>query len=270
METLCEKVDSREWLVCSNQGQQIFGVLHRPQNQAGALCPVVVTLHGFASHKVGTNRSSVLLAEELAKQGIATLRFDFRGSGDSEGHLSEIAFEDFISDVMVVLKELEQIEGIDCSRLGFYGSSLGGAIAVIAAQRSNKVSALALWAPVASGQLWIADWMRSNPELATQDPREGLKSYRGVPLCSAFQEQFGLMSATESLKELGQVPLLHMHGEQDKVVSIRHQLAYELVRKGASAVSEFITYPEAEHFLGYQKVLGDVLLKTANWFKKVL
>ena len=70
----------RESVTFGNGGKKLFGVLHRPKLTISASSyPAVVVMHGFASHKIGTNRIYVKLAQSLANQGIAALRFDFRG-----------------------------------------------------------------------------------------------------------------------------------------------------------------------------------------------
>src|ERR1700722_18881351 len=165
----------REWVIMKNGGQQIFGVLHRPQLEVNP--PIAVIMHGFASSKHGSNRCYVTLAEALVNVGIASLRFDFRGSGDSEGSLSEITFEDLVSDAMAVLENLDAIKGIDRSRIALFGASLGGTIAILAAARAQNVKTMALWAPVASGELWYRDFLMQNPEYAHVDPEKVLSSY---------------------------------------------------------------------------------------------
>ena len=71
-------------IVFYNKGQQLNGILHSPVACA-ALCPAVVFFHGFTGTKVEPHRIFVKTARELAAIGFYALRFDFRGSGDSEG-----------------------------------------------------------------------------------------------------------------------------------------------------------------------------------------
>ena len=193
MRGIVERNESREWRILENGGQQIFGVLHRPAKVKNP--PIVLILHGFASSKHGANRCYVTLAEKLSQAGIATFRFDFRGSGDSEGNLSEITFEDLVSDAVSVLKKLAEIEGIDASRIALFGASLGGAISVYAAARTQKIKVMALWAPVASGELWYRDFLKQHPEYINVDPAHILSSYRGIKLQPEFRAQFASMAA---------------------------------------------------------------------------
>lgn len=259
--------ERREWCVVENGGQRIFGVVHRPQGIDRAPC--VVIMHGFASSKHGTNRSHVTLSERLVAEGIASLRFDFRGAGDSEGSLSEISLEDLISDALVILHHTAQLDGIDPERIGIFGASLGGSIAVISAARSPHVRALALWAPVASGELWYRDFIAQNPDKLTEDPKTVLSHYRGIKISPLFQEQFGRMRAAQLLEEVD-LPLLHMQGEQDQTVSLLHQKVYKMHNENNMSPARFISYPQVDHQLGVERCAPEVMRETVRFFHEHL
>ncbi len=258
-------MERRNWITIESGGQQVFGVVHQPKAVTHA--PIVVMMHGFASSKHGTNRSYVTFAEELAKQGIASLRFDFRGAGDSEGTLATVTLEDLVDDAVAALEFSEELEGIDKERIGVFGSSLGATIAVLSAERYQKAKAMTLWSPLASGELWVHDFMTQNPEMATQDPKEVLANYRGFTLHPEFRRQFGRMSAAKTIEKLGDVPLLHMHGESDKTVSILHQQVYKMHCEGREAPARFISYPDVEHQITDGNVFPKVVKETLEWFK---
>lgn len=263
-----EKIEERSQVTMRSGESKLFGVLHRPTH-IEVQTPAVVIVHGFASHKVGTNRSWVLLAEALRKAGVAVLRFDQRGFGDSEGDFSQLAISDMLDDIQVALAYMQKLEGIDRERIALFGSSFGGALAVIAAAQAQFVRALALWAPVASGPLWIADWFKANPELAASpDPGKVLSHYRGIPLSRLFQEEFKRFSAIDALEKLGKLPILHMHGEEDTIIPLQHQRAYQLARKEATAESTFITYPKTNHFLGNEAILPEAIKMYVEWLSQ--
>lgn len=264
---VAEKSEQREGCVIENKGQKIFAIVHRPTDVNNAPC--VVIMHGFASSKHGTNRAHVFLSEKLAENGIASLRFDFRGAGDSEGSLSDISLEDMVSDALVALQHSEQLEGIDPERIGVFGSSLGGSVAMFSAAQHGNVQAMVVWAPVASGELWYRDFIAQNPEKLTLDPKEVLSSYRGIKLNPKFQEQFGRMMAAKLLEELN-MPFLHMQGEKDQTVSLLHQKVYKMHSEGKTSPSKFISYPDTDHQLGAEAVSPVVIRECIQWFKEHL
>lgn len=262
-----EKTESREWVIIENEGQRLFAVLHRPLHVENP--PIVVVLHGFASSKQGTSRGYVRLAERLTQQGIACLRFDFRGAGDSEGDLSVLSLEDLVSDAVCVCHYIEHLEGIDAQRIGLFGASLGGSIAILSTALHRLTKALVLWAPVASGELWYRDFIRAHPEFMQAHPSQVAGTYKGVKLNPTFREQFGRMRAYETLSSCTTLPILHMHGKDDSQISIDHQQAF----KKACAhlqMARFITFSETEHSFGRSKVFAEAVQETVNWFKKYL
>lgn len=267
MQGTMEKTESREWVVIENGNQRIFAILHRPLHVENP--PLVITMHGFTSSKLGSNRGYVKLAEGLTREGIACLRFDFRGCGDSEGDMSTLTFEDLISDAVAVCRYATCLEGIDTQRIGLFGASLGGAIAILSTPIHHLTKALVLWAPVASGELWYRDFIKEHPELIKVDPAEALGTHRGIKLSPLFREQFGRMRSYEVLGKLSTIPVLHMHGEQDPEISIEHQQVFQKACVHNSS-ARFLTYSETQHAFGQSTVFPAAMKETINWFKNYL
>lgn len=265
MQGKLEKRESRKWVVIENKGLNIFGVLHRPTEVNHP--PLVIVLHGFASSKHGSNRCYVTLAEHLASAGIATLRFDFRGSGDSEGSLSEASLSDLIDDALAVTDFAASLEGIDSDRLGVFGASLGGGIAIEAVSRSSKVKSLALWAPVASGELWYRDFLIMCPEMKDVDPTQAVGKFRGIQLNQDFRQQFATFFPYKTLTKIPHISLLHMHGEKDATISIAHQEAFKM---NAGKNAKFVVYSDEQHSLGFAKIFPEVIQETVSFFKDSL
>lgn len=251
----------REPLVLKNRGEKIFATLELPADVENP--PFVVVIHGYASNKVGSHRAYVDLAEGLSKVGIGCLRFDMRGCGDSEGSLSRMSVDDFVSDLKVVC---EYLEGEGHRRVGFFGSSFGGAIALFVASQFPLVRSLVLWAPMASGKLWHQDWIKLHPE-HVHDP---LTTYLGIAIDPKFRDQFPLLDAAKEVEKLKELPLLHLHGAQDQVISLAHQKAFQDHRRGATARTEFVTYPDAGHRLGLSQGTQKVITKSIRWFQETL
>src|SRR5438094_1947784 len=108
-----------------SSGHQISGILAKP---AGGTDRLAVLCHGFLSNKnSATNRA---LTAILLPQGIATLRFDFFGHGDSEGPFEKLTVGIAVQQTLAAL-------GLAGSRgyrkIGLVGSSFGGLVALLAA-----------------------------------------------------------------------------------------------------------------------------------------
>lgn len=105
---------------------------------AHAAAPGFVYLHGLGSVRDGEKSRSLL--SYAAARGRGFTRFDFRGHGESSGHLSDLLLSDVIADGIAVLEE--------AGRSVLVGSSLGGLVASwVADARPELVQALVLLAP---------------------------------------------------------------------------------------------------------------------------
>jgi hypothetical protein len=94
-----------------------------------------------------------VLAQSLAGAGIASLRFDKRGVGKSEGDFSSAGPDDFVADVVGALEYVVGQTGVPEKRVGLIGHSEGGMVALTAAARRPQTSYCVLLAgPLLSGQ----------------------------------------------------------------------------------------------------------------------
>ncbi|MFN6054945.1 MAG: alpha/beta hydrolase family protein [Paracoccaceae bacterium] len=131
----------------------VIGTLETP---AGDPAPVVRLFHGFSGVRdelpVANTDEGVFsrTARLLAEQGIASLRIDFRGSGESPGAFADTTFEGQVADGLAALDWLEANPAVDGQRLAVIGWSQGGLVATAVAGRSDKPDALVLWAAVAN------------------------------------------------------------------------------------------------------------------------
>jgi pimeloyl-ACP methyl ester carboxylesterase len=123
-------------------GINLYGKITIPE-QASANNPVpgAVFCHGFGSdHKVMESS-----AQLLAKKGIATIVFDFRGHGRSEGQLDG----NFAEDAIDAWGALTGFPEVDSSRVAFIGHSLGAISSILAARKikSSPKAIIALSCP---------------------------------------------------------------------------------------------------------------------------
>ena len=88
--------------VFSCDGDTLVGILHRPENPAQRA--VVIVVGGGPQYRVGGHRQLVLWSRRLCDQGIAVLRFDYRGMGDSYGDF--VGFENIDTDIKAAIDYL--------------------------------------------------------------------------------------------------------------------------------------------------------------------
>ncbi|MHC4201539.1 MAG: alpha/beta hydrolase, partial [Planctomycetota bacterium] len=110
-------------------GLTLRGMVHLPDAQGSS--PAIVVFHGFTGNRIGGEFLPVKLSRALAGAGIASLRFDFAGSGESEGEFVDMSPLTELADARSALEFLARQEGVDPGRLGAYGHSLGGMVAAM-------------------------------------------------------------------------------------------------------------------------------------------
>jgi pimeloyl-ACP methyl ester carboxylesterase len=92
------------------------------------------------------HRPFLVLADYLTRQGIAVLRVDDRGVGESTGDFSQATSEDFASDVLAGIGYLKTRKEINPEQIGLIGHSEGGLIAPMVAVKSRDVAFIVLMA----------------------------------------------------------------------------------------------------------------------------
>lgn len=131
----------------------IPGTLTMPVKTAGKV-PAVLLLHGFASQKDEVGDMYENLAAKLADMGIASLRIDFQGSGDSKIPFEKMTFANQVSDAQAAFNYLKSVQSIDASRLGVLGFSMGGAVAIkLVSNTANSIKSLGLWSSASSREM---------------------------------------------------------------------------------------------------------------------
>jgi uncharacterized protein len=262
------QVENREAITLENHGEKMFAILHRPLHAKRV--PAIVICPGFAGTKCGKFRMFVTLGKELAKQGIAVLRFDYRGSGDSEGEFQDITLEGKKSDTLKWLDFLQNDPQIDPERLGLLGRSLGGVIAILTARHFQAIKSMVLWAPVFKSDPWRELWemFKSNkqPDRSKQEILGSLP-FR-VPNVE-FLHQFFKLDLEKDLHELKHIPLLHIHGEKDQLVKIEHAKDYEKARIGLDN-TRFLTLPRSDHDFSDVQEQAVAIQETCQWYLQTL
>ncbi|RXG63769.1 alpha/beta fold hydrolase [Candidatus Atribacteria bacterium 1244-E10-H5-B2] len=139
-----------EEIVYENKDAEIklAGSLTLPSGNAPS--PVVLLISGSGpqdrNETIYNHRPFLVLADYLTRQGIAVLRVDDRGVGESTGDFSQATSEDFASDVLVGIEYLKTRKEINPKQIGLIGHSEGGLIAPMVAVKSPDVAFIVLMA----------------------------------------------------------------------------------------------------------------------------
>ena len=187
------------------------GVWHHPDSGA-ARVPAVMLLHGFTGSATEHQFLFVETARRLAAAGIAALRADFYGSGNSDGRFSEMTVETEVADARHMFAFMAAQTGVDTAQLGVLGYSLGGCVAGLfvggTLGTEPHVQSLCLWAPVA--HLRMATWIEAQAPPA---------HIGGLELNAGFAQSCRNANPVEALAGFDR-PTLVLHGDQDSSVPL--------------------------------------------------
>lgn len=128
----------------------LFGMFHASGStarKAVLLCPPL------GQDQIRCHRLYRQLAQALVAEGIAVLRFDYYGTGDSAGDSVEMDWQRCLSDTAVAADELRARSGVD--RVFAFGARLGGSIALASAAQAS-VAGIVAWDPVFDGGAYVA------------------------------------------------------------------------------------------------------------------
>ncbi|MFX0135810.1 MAG: serine aminopeptidase domain-containing protein [Candidatus Hodarchaeota archaeon] len=146
----------------NQEGANLFGILHYPKNTFNNIGLVVCA--PFAEEKHESYRVLVNCARFLAKRGLFTLRFDYYGSGDSEGEWQNSTINSRLSDIKSAVQFLRK--KISNIKIGLLGLRFGATLAALAAEKNRYLSFLILWQPLLDLREYLYQCLRSN--LTTQ------------------------------------------------------------------------------------------------------
>lgn len=265
---MARKFEIRTSVEFENEGQKLFGILHRPLEVKNP--PIVVMCHGFGGHKAGDFRVYLKESEMLSECGIASFRFDFRGCGDSEGHWIDMTIGREVSDALAALKTVEGFPNIDKKRIGMLGKSLGGLVAVLAAEKYKNIKSLALWAPAFHAEQWRELWHVIQSPETTDEQRAEIMQFEGMRANEKFLREFFELRLGEHLVQLHEIPMLHIHGVKDTGITIEHAHQYEKHRKGAVAETKILRLPNTNHDFAHAEDQAYTLEETCKWFVDTL
>ncbi|WP_322761180.1 alpha/beta hydrolase [Frankia sp. Cr2] len=165
------------------------------------------------------------LAAGLTEAGVASLRFDLRGHGESEGRQEELTLSAILNDIRVAVAAVREATGV--GHVTLLGASFGGGICgYYAAKRPDDVSRLVLlnpqfnykWRTIDSRPYWHDD--RIDDEAARRLNEQGAITFtptlkHGRPM---LNEVFWLRP-DEAIGEIV-APTLIVHGTKDTLVPI--------------------------------------------------
>ncbi|MGM0835332.1 MAG: alpha/beta hydrolase [Bacillota bacterium] len=128
-----------------HKGQILRGMQHIPM---GNNLPAVILFHGFTGTKLEPHRFFLKISRALETMGIASFRFDFLGSGESDGNFEEMTVLSEVAEARTILEYVRSHPSIDKENTIVLGFSMGGLVAsLLAGKQPADIKKLILLAP---------------------------------------------------------------------------------------------------------------------------
>lgn len=243
----------------NNRNQVIRGSLHHAGHSSA---PWVVFCHGFTGHRIGPGYLFVKLARALNSTGFSCLRFDFTGSGESDGLFRDSTVATMEQDLTFIIKELQQQHSP--SKIILLGHSFGG---MIAAMHAGEYAAtgLILLSPVGNpGGLIdrrkeLLDAGVNSDGLYENGPHEmslkfldGLRGFNPVTMCaSTFRGS-----------------MLLIQGDQDQSIGVSESLQYKNMAEKAGVDTTYLLIEGADHNYSKVSYIKKVTSTVCDWTKE--
>lgn len=195
----------------TSSGERIIGEQHRTGSKA-----VGIFVHGYRSTRSG-EKSKAFMANAI-QQGYSWKSFDLRGHGESDGLFEEFTLKNALDDLLGVLDSVSE------QRVLLVGSSMGGWLSLLAAQRRlPKVKAIMLIAPAIN---FVQNLFDSLPKQELDSwASAGIREFTDIYSGSTYKLNHQIMDERNSpalppTKWPIHCPIKVIHGDQDEVVPL--------------------------------------------------
>lgn len=260
---------TEEDLMIDAGDHMIPATLTVPVGSEGETFPAVVMLHGNGSTRHEAGNAYDYTAPEMAKAGIATIRFDYIGNGDSEEDYIDFTYDKGIEDALTCYEYLKGVSAIDIERVGIMGWSQGGRLTLLTAARSDVFKSALTWAGAfeqkdESEEYEIA--LENGYYEVTYDWREPLKQSPAYYEC-AMEIDYHAEAANIS------IPYMIIQGTEDTTVVPETALAIESALVN-SPNAPIYWVENCDHtfnvFTGDTSALEETTTATTVWFLATL
>lgn len=170
---------------------------------------MVIFAHGYRNNRSGAE-AALPTAKALYDQGIASLLFDFRNSGDSDGNLSSVGQ----LEKNDLLAAIDYAKKLGYTKLGLIGFSMGASTSLVAAAVSPDVQAVVADSPFAD----LRPYLQENLPVWSDLP-----SFPFTPMILWEASLLtgldpGLVRPIEAVKQINDKPLFLIHSKDDESI----------------------------------------------------
>lgn len=245
-------------------GRTVTGMANIPEWEEGdELMPVIVMLRGFVDPSwyqtgIGTRNG----AAKFAEAGFITLAPDFLGYGSSDEPEADVFWERFhkVPEILQLLANVGSVKGADPERVGIWGHSNGGQLALSVLQITGKPYPTTLWAPVSKPFPYSILYY-------TDEYDDGGKDLR--KLLARLEEKYDVEKySIGNYWEWIEAPIVIHQGTADDAIPVEWSRELTIRLRELEVDVNLYEYPGADHNLdpAWDTVVG----RDVRWFEEKL
>jgi esterase/lipase len=257
-----------EKIYFENNGQKIVGILHIPDNENFS---AIIMCHGFTANMNEDHNLFIKIAKKLCENGFTVLRFDFRGSGKSEGEFIDMTISGEVSDLKEAIEFILK-QKINKDKIGVLGLSLGSVVSILG--WDERIKALVLLSPANdSKKVFIKGFGEKTVKeieekgfVDLQKVPEGWRTQTSFKVGKKFLEEIRKTKLINNIKFV-KCPILIIQGKDDEDVDWHDSKElYSLANKP----KEIKLIENADHTFDNPEHEKKVIELSLDWFKKYL
>lgn len=234
-----------------------------------AAMPAIVMCHGYGSNRDEAGGGYALMAPILAEAGIASIRFDVIGCGESETDYMEFTLQTAIDDAVKCADFIADQPGVDPDRIGVMGWSMGGGVALMAAGTDARFKSVLTWAGAYyDGQINEEEYAVALKDGYYESTFEWRPPLKQSPAMYEVQKQLKI----SELFVKSVAPVCAINGTLDDVVV--PETAEKIVALSQNSNSKIVLLDGADHtfniFTGDMASFDELMQATLDWFEATL
>jgi dipeptidyl aminopeptidase/acylaminoacyl peptidase len=239
-----------------SDGLQISGLMNVPVQGEDALTgsrinftqddltrwPVILLNHGhYAPSAYQPGQGTKLEAAYLAQHGYVTIASDYRGYAGSEGPPGNHFDPGWTHDVLNLLDALPELDFVDPNRIGLWGHSTGGEIALQVMTARDNIDAVVLFGSMG------ADAADNLPLVQAEPGHQGDLVIQRYGRPQDAPEVWAKLSPITYLADVS-TPISIHHGDLDREVPPELSNRLWQVMQTENMPGEYYSYPDQGHF----------------------
>ena len=259
-----------------SRGVEVPATIVTPVSDGNEPVPLVVMAHGHGgSRQEGGGYEQVAAA--MAERGIATIRMDFPGCGDSTESFTENNLSNMLLDLQAAREFVATQINVDTERTGLLGYSMGGRLVALLSEIDPNYKAMVMWAPAAADGAGPEIVSRFGGEQGFADMHEEAAAQGSIVYTTMWGADLELgpgwfsdLAASRPQAAIAKFtgPLLVIYGDADQSVPPAVAATAVTAAINSSEARELVI-PSARHGLGFYterpEIASQVVEATADF-----